>query len=392
MQNNQKEEQLRKRAIELFQKEWKVSEICKTLNCSKRWFYKWLKRYRDNPSGLWYLEKSRRPKTIKKKIDNKTEQLILETREKLISTPYLQYGPQAIYYNLKMQNIEPPPLWGIARILKQNKVTRKKKTTSYQVKGKKYPYEYILSQQIDFVGPRYIHGNKGVIKYYFLNLICCDTHYAQVSVLENQNSTNVCNSLINFWKTGGIPDFLQMDNDLSFWGSLNKPTAVGKVIRLCLLHKVTPVFIPMKEPWRNGIIEHFNYTMQSAVLNSEKFDDLKQIQQTADCFCQIHNKSHRYSSQGSMTPEEYRTKFNYPYVTLRDDYILPNKNIPLCEGEIHVIRFIRSDLRFNIFGLSFHLPEEAQYEYVLGVIIINKHTLKIFKEQEPIAEFNFILY
>ena len=310
-----------------------------------------------------------------------------------MSTPFMQYGPQAIFYNLKMRNITPPPVWSIARILKQNQVTYKKRTTAYEPKGKKYLYDgYLLSQQMDFVGPRYIHGKNGVMRYYFLDLICCDTHYAQVTVLENQTSSNVCNSLIRFWKTSGIPDFLQMDNDLAFWGSLIRPTALGKVIRLCLLHGVTPIFIPVKEPWRQGIIEHFNHTMQSAVLNSGKFDNIQQIQQTADQFCLIHNRTHRYSSQDNLTAEECRKKFDYPLISLPEDYMLPNKSLPLCEGEIHVIRFIRSDLRFNVFGLSFTLPEEAQYEYVKGVIITHKHTLKIFNEQKPIAEFRFILY
>ena len=174
-----------------------------------------------------------------------------------------------------------------------------------------------------------------------------------------------------------------MDNDLSFWGSLNKPTALGKVTRLCLLNKVTPVFIPVKEPWRNGIIEHFNHTMQGAVLNSGKFENLLQIQQAADYFCQIHNQSHYYSSQGGLTPEQCRKKYNYPLVLLPDEYTLPN-NLHLCEGEIHVIRFIRSDLKFNIFGLWFILPEDTQHEYVLGVITTHEHTLKIFKEREYI--------
>lgn len=96
MQKNNPNEQKRKRAIELFNKKYSVSEICKTLNCSRRWFYKWLKRYRNNPSGRWYLEESGRPKTNKKKTDNQTEQLIPKTRVELIKSPYMQYGPQAI--------------------------------------------------------------------------------------------------------------------------------------------------------------------------------------------------------------------------------------------------------------------------------------------------------
>lgn len=385
MNNKISKEQLRKRAIELYNNSINITEICKILNCSRRWFYKWLKRYQNNKED-WFIEKSRKPKTSKKKIDSNTEQLILETRNQLMLMPFMQYGPQAIFYHLKMKNMESPPVWSIARILKRNNVVHKKE--SYIPKGKKYPYEYLYSQQMDLVGPRYLYSKR---KFYFLNIICCDTHYAYISTLENQSSTNVCNGLIKFWKVAGIPDFLQMDNDLAFWGSLNKPTALGKVIRLCLLNKVVPVFIPIKEPWRNGIIEHFNNTMQNAILNSGRFETPDQIQDAAEQFCKIHNKNHCYSSQNGMVPDDCRRYLNYSVFPLSENYQLP-ENLRLCEGEIHIIRFIRSDLKFHIFGLSYNLPEEAQYEYILGVILTQEHKLKIFKEQKAIAEFRFILY
>lgn len=284
-----------------------------------------------------------------------------------------------------MNNTIPPPVWSIARILKQNKITRKK-TIGYISKCKKYPYEYSLSQQIDFVGPRYLYSKA---RFYFLNVICCDTHFAQVQTVENQSSSNVCNGLIRFWKTAGIPDFLQMDNDLSFWGCLKKPNALGKTIRLCLLHKVTPVFIPSREPWRNGIIEHFNYKMQSAILSSGNFDNIEQIQQTADRFCEIHNHNHYYSSQKGMTPVQQQKYLNYPIATLEEDYELPKEPLPLYEGEIHIIRFIRSDHVFYLFGLGFVLPDKIQYEYVKGVLLTTENRLKIYRENELIKEYPF---
>ena len=317
------------------------------------------------------------------------EKLILQTRKHLISKPYLQYGPQAIYYALAQKAITPPPVWTIARILKRHNLTRNKRLTPYISKGKKYPYEYALCQQMDFVGPRYLYSKA---RYYFHSLICCDTHLAQISALKNQSSDNACNSLIRFWKTAGIPDFLQMDNYLSFWGSLNKPNAVGKVIRLCLLHGVSPVFIPIKEPWRNGIIEHFNGTMQSAILHAAKYRNIEEVQKAAKKFCEIHNKSHHYSTQDGMTPIQRMQYLNYPFVLLDKEFVLPKKRLPLQNGEIHVIRFIRSDLKFNIFGLSFSLPEVTKYEYINGVIITDEHRLIIFKDQEYITEFQFMLY
>lgn len=44
-ENKFTKEQLRIKAIELRNNKWKVTEICNALDCSRKWFYKWLKRY-----------------------------------------------------------------------------------------------------------------------------------------------------------------------------------------------------------------------------------------------------------------------------------------------------------------------------------------------------------
>jgi transposase InsO family protein len=383
------QEQLRIRAIELFNKKWKVTDICSNLNCSRAWFYKWLKRYQTNDPE-WYKEQSKAPKTKSKKTDSDMEQTVLKTREFLASKPYYQYGPQAIYYALSQKGINPPPVWTISRILKRHRITKSRRTTAYIPKGKVYPYaDHALCQQMDFVGPRYLSSKT---RFYFHNLICCDTHYSQVSAYTSQSAENVCNSLIRFWKVAGIPDFLQMDNYLSFWGSLIKPEALGKVIRLCLLHGVTPIFIPVKEPWRNGIIEHFNKKMQSAILSAGEYTNIEELQKASDSFSEIHNQTHYYSKQEGMTPNKRMKYLEYPLNPLDKKYAHSLKHIPLEQGEVFVLRFIRSDLKFNIFGLSYTLPEETKYEYVKGIIVTDKHHLIIFKEQKYITEFELFLY
>ncbi len=133
------QEQLRIRAIELYNKKWKVTDICSNLNCSRPWFYKWLKRYQTMDSN-WYKEQSRAPKTKLNKTDSYMEKTVLETRANLASKPYYQYGPQAVYYTLSQKGIEAPPVWTIARILKRHNITNNKRTTAYIPKGKAYPY------------------------------------------------------------------------------------------------------------------------------------------------------------------------------------------------------------------------------------------------------------
>jgi len=386
-ESKNEDEQLRKKAIELYNHKWKVSEICSDLGISKSWFYKWLKRYQSGDEN-WWQEQSRAPKSKPTKISTDLEQLVLRTRKELESSRFYQYGPQAIYYKLVQSNIEPPPVWTIARILNRNGVTNPRRSTGYISKGKAYPYEYSLCHQIDFIGPRYLATKA---RYYFFNIICCDTHNSQVNVVQNQNADIVCKCLIRFWKTAGIPDFIQMDNDLAFWGSLRMPNVVGKVIRLCLAYGVTPVFIPVKEPWRNGIIERFNRTQQESILTAKRYSCLEEIQETANQFCEIHNQTHHYSTQGGLTPNQCCKLFEYPLKKLSASYEIPKEPLPIQAGEIHIIRFIRSDLKFHLMGLSFDLPENTKYEYVRGIIITHEHRLIIFKENQYITEFQFML-
>ena len=383
------QEQLRIRAIDLYIHKWKVTNICATLNCSRPWFYKWLKRYQTMDSD-WFKEQSRAPKTKHTKIDSGLEEAVIKMRKDLESKPFCQFGSQAIYYALSQKGIEPPPVWAISRILKRHNITNRKRKAAYISKGKVYPYaDYDLCQQMDFVGPRYLHSK---VRFYFHNLICCDTHFSQISVYLNQSADNVCISLIKFWKAVGIPDYLQMDNYLPFWGSLNKPKALGKVIRLCLLFNVIPIFIPVREPWRNGIIEHFNLKMQSAILSSKEYASVQELQTASDSFNKIHNQKHYYSSQKGMTPYKCMEYLNYPLLPLDKDYLLSKGKLPLMPGKIYIIRFIRSDLKFTIFGLTYMLPEKTMYEYVNGTIITDEQRLIIFKGQEYITEFEFVLF
>ena len=76
---------------------------------------------------------------------------------------------------------------------------------------------------------------------------------------------------------------------------------------------------------------------------------------------------------------------------MNESFTLPNEPLPLESGEIHLIRFIRSNLKFNVFGLSFPLPEKAQYEYIKGVIIVEEKRLILYKDIEYLTEYPFPL-
>jgi transposase-like protein len=116
---NVSKEDLRCKAIELYEQKWKVSDICSNPGCSRSWFYKWLKRYRKK-DGTWFHSEPCAPKTIHRSLDPPMEQIIIDTRKQLMASRFSTYGPQAIYSTLAQKGIPPPPVWSIARVLNRH--------------------------------------------------------------------------------------------------------------------------------------------------------------------------------------------------------------------------------------------------------------------------------
>ena len=60
-------------------------------------------------------------------------------------------------------------------------------------------------------------------------------------------------------------------------------------------------------------------------------------------------------------------------------------------GRYHVIRFIRSNGKLDIFGEKFRLDPALQYEYVVATIDVEEQKLKLFHDQLQVDEFEYKL-
>ena len=61
------------------------------------------------------------------------------------------------------------------------------------------------------------------------------------------------------------------------------------------------------------------------------------------------------------------------------------------EGYYHLVRFIRSDCRLNIFGEMFIVPPETQYEYVVATVDVKEQKLKLFLDTIQVEEYKYQL-
>ena len=64
-------------------------------------------------------------------------------------------------------------------------------------------------------------------------------------------------------------------------------------------------------------------------------------------------------------------------------------DLSLAHGYIHLIRFIRSDCRLDIFGEKFRLPKSVQYEYVIATICTKTQCLQVRVDDQLIEAFDY---
>jgi len=216
------------------------------------------------------------------------------------------------------------------------------------------------------------------------------SHQVYIESQRTKQDRQIASSLLRCWKAVGLPDFLQLDNELSFRGSNRYPRSPGLVIRLCLYFGVQPVFIPIREPWRNGSIEKFNDTYNKKFFRRQWFASYAMLKRQSKNFQRFHNRHHRYSCLNGKTPLEVIEKAGFKPIKLGGNTKLPVlDSIP--DGNIILIRFIRSDRMLDIFGEKFKVSKSLVYSYVKAVIVTKIHTLQLYLGEELVDTFDYTL-
>lgn len=377
-------------AVQRFKNGESPESICTSLGKSKFWLYKWVKRYNENEAS-WCEDRSRRPLAI----PNHTQSEIIEIVKMVRLNLYNQdlfCGAQAIHWEMEDLGVKPlPSIRTINRILARNELTHRR-TGKYEAKGTAYPVLPSMlpnqTHQADLVGPCYL---KGPIRFYSLNIIDTATVRCGLHPSLSKSGQMILDGLWGAWKRMGIPERVQIDNAMSFFGSPTYSRGMGPLIRLCLHNGVEPWFIPMAEPWRNGMIENFNDRYLQMFLGKVVMATVEELQSGSLAFEQRHNSRYRYSKLKGNTPLKAlaasNAKLRFPTEEDPPKHRLKKPEI----GKYHVVRLIRSDLKLNVFGERFSAPPETMLEYVVATIDVKEQKLKLFLDKKQVEEFVYKL-
>ncbi|MBU1043934.1 MAG: DDE-type integrase/transposase/recombinase [Candidatus Omnitrophica bacterium] len=379
------EKSLRELAIKRYENGELPKAIYTSLNKTKQWFFKWLKRF-QNEADDWSTDQSRKPHNSPNKTDPKMEQVIIAQRQSLEETLYAQIGADSICWQLRKKGTKLPSPATINRIISRNHLTRKR--PKYVSKNKDYPALAITKSnflhQMDIVGPRHLKSDG---RFYSININDAFDRRTLVNPKRRQTRVEVAQSLIRAWQTLGIPTYLQMDNTLANLGSHLHPHSFGLIVRLCLKLHVQPLFIPIREPWRNGIIERFNNLFDKTFFRAQSFKNFRYLCQKALSFEQFHMHNHRYSTMHGKTPMQQVSK---NIKRLSKNFTIP-KTLTITDGFVHFIRFIRSNRTLDINGEQFPMPMSVVYEYVWATIDTEQEKLFVYNNKKLIKELEYSL-
>lgn len=365
------DENLRREAVNMYLQQVSIKEISSHLGKTRQWVHKWIRVYQKSRDPDWFRSKSTAPKTHPGKTSHRIEELVISIRKRMQDNIYAQKGAISILYEFERLGIVPPSISTINRILNRNNLI--KQSNVKRTKQTEYPDYFLGVQQMDLIGPKYL---KGGCKFYLYSIIDTENHFAGVYPIKDKSAQSIVPCLADFWKIHSFPDFLQMDNELSFRGSNRHPRGLGMLLRFAISNRVCPMFIPPAEPWRNGIVEKFNDNVLKYFYSKQTFSCFEDIEDKAKQFSEFHNNNHRYSSQGNRTPIQMK-EINPEFIFRLEKEIDLNNKIHIEEGRIIFIRFIRSNLKLTILNTEFYLKPELKYSYVVAEIVIEKHVLVV---------------
>jgi len=378
------EEWVRRRAIDRYLRGEKARSICASLGRTEQWLYKWLKRFREGDPD-WYQEYSRKPLHVPTRSSAEIEAIVKHVRLELYNRGQF-CGAQAIRWRLEEENVQPlPSVRTIGRILARHDLTQRR-TGRYEAKGKRYPALDAPHpgsvHQCDFVGPCYL---RTPLRFYSLNTVDIATGRCGAEPVVRGKET-VVDAVWATWLRLGLPKYVQVDNEAVFYGSHKHPRGMGKLIRLCLLMAIEPCFIPLAEPWRNGVVEKFNHHWRQKFLSRTPMESEDDLKRESLAFEHRHNHHYRYTKLGGKTPVETlalaKKPLRFPGSDQPPELPLPKPEV----GHYHVVRFIRSDGRLNLFGEMFLVPPEAVYEYVWATVDVGRQKLCLYLEDVLLDE------
>lgn len=377
--DEKREQQKRKKAIRLWLKGISPGRILKIVQRGHTWLSKWKERYqRLGWKGL--RSQSRRPRHSSQAYSNAVRWRIECAYRRVQKRRWGLRGMSAVRHELRVTYHlrRVPSISTIKRVLRQRGVIKKHKPARRKAfYPKPLPRPTYIIHAIDWT-ERFLYGGAKVYAFHTLNL---ETRAGAQTIAADKTTPTVITHLKKVWKTRGIPQGLQMDNDAAFYGSRRVAHRLGRVARLCLYFGIEPIFIPVGEAKRNGDVEQMHGVWDKIVWKEVDFDTLKAAQDFTPQFEHYYLQDYEPPMLKGQTAHQMERKHASHRFRLTEKLwrTIPDP-LPITAGRVHFTRSGRvSDTgTIEVLNEEWPISKRLAGEYVWATLWTHRRRLEVF--------------
>lgn len=239
----------------------------------------------DRPCGL---------PTPVNRTDTPREDLVLMIRQQLRATSDLgEFGAAAIHREWLARALpDPPSVRTIGLILERRGALDRRHRTRRPPPPRGWYLPAVADERAELDSIDIVEGLviRGGIQVEVLTGI--SLHGGLVAAWPHTSITAafVVETLVEHWRTFGLPSYAQFDNDPIFEGPQIHPDTIGRVTRTCLSLGVVPVFVPPCETGFQAAIEGFNGLWQAKVWARFQHVSLEGLQTQSTRYVSAHRQ------------------------------------------------------------------------------------------------------
>ncbi len=377
------EAQRRRSAVRLYKAGVPVKTIAQKLKQSTSWVYKWI---RHQAQHLWtrFRSPSRAPHHRPTQTPLQVERRIVRLRKQLVRHKprrlrFAGIGAHAIHREYRKRDGPAPSLSTIHRILKRHHLV----TPAQRRRNRYRPHpaaEFPNAVQTTDIITRWIHGGIVVQTFntidIYSNDVVCTTH-------ADKTAAEACQHLLHTWKTLGIPDWAQFDNEAAFGGGRHA-RSISQVVRLCLYFGVPVLFTPLGESSYNWPVEIFNGLWAKRFWNRHQFSRRRDVPRAQHAFVNWYRTQYIAPRQ-SDTPARLRQ--GHPIGRLPEAWAesLPDR-LPICAGLIHAVRRVSETGYTSFLNTPIRVGKRYAERYVWLTLQTAEQRLTVWYQPRADAE------
>ena len=375
--NEKYERALRRKASRLQLQGFSLREIGRRVRRSVGWVSKWLRRVeRLGSAGVHSL--SRRPRRSAHRYLAHVRRVVARVRRRLKKRKVGRLiGASAIAREIRLERLLPkrqrPSLSTIKRILHEADLIRPPRAA----RAVYYPplmntARYVL-QLMDWTS-RYLEGGAKVYAFHSIDI---ETRMIYQTISDTKRGVVARAHTLNTWKTLGLPDFCQIDNDADWRGTLKQPRYFSAFMRLAVYVGVELIFIPEAEAQRNGLVEWLNGLWGKAFWSLQRFRSVLHVQRSSPAFLSWYTHHYEPFRQRQHTPAQAHHRVARRRLTAREIRSIPDRP-PITAGRIHFMRRVDEQGDIHVLQETWHVTKRLTGQYVLASIITHERRLLIY--------------